>query len=158
MKKHVSGAPDTRPFAFFPKVGNLRSPSSNSPSQFFFWKSQIFLGRKIEDFFEGWRDEKGGTNLIWFATNFMNSSKWNFVIKKIKPCNSATYTEIVPVTVGWIPRNFKIFIFSLNCHFWGKITNMITGMNFRIFTKSPYINSAHFLKITISVIGLHSCW
>ena len=32
MKKHVSGAPDTRPFAFFPKVGNLRSPSSNLPS------------------------------------------------------------------------------------------------------------------------------
>ena len=36
------------------------------------------------------------------------------------------------LTIGWIPRNFKIFILSLNYHFWGKITKMIT-------TDSPYI-------------------
>ena len=40
------------------------------------------------------------------------------------------------LTIGWIPRNFKIFIISLNCHFWGKITKLITSV---IFTDSPYI-------------------
>ena len=30
---------------------------------------------------------------------------------------------------GWIPSNFKIFILSLNCHFWRKIRKMITGAN-----------------------------
>ena len=41
--------------------------------------------------------------------------------------------------VGWIPRNFKIFIWSINCHFWGKITKMITRMKFWIFTDGSCI-------------------
>ena len=40
--------------------------------------------------------------------------------------------------LGWIPRNFKTFTFSPNCHFWGKITRMITRVDSRIFTYSPY--------------------
>ena len=40
--------------------------------------------------------------------------------------------------VGWSPRNFKIFFFK-PCHFWRKITKMITRLNSRIFTNAPYI-------------------
>ena len=40
--------------------------------------------------------------------------------------------------IGWIPRNLKISNSSRNWHFWLKITFMITRVNSRIFTNSPY--------------------
>ena len=41
---------------------------------------------------------------------------------------------------GWIPTNFKTFIFSPKyAIFWGKITKMITRVNSRILTNSPYV-------------------
>ena len=42
------------------------------------------------------------------------------------------------IYLGWIPRKLKTFILSLNCHFWEKITSIITRVNSWIFTNSTY--------------------
>ena len=43
------------------------------------------------------------------------------------------------ITVGLIPRNFKILVFNQNLPFLGEITKMMTRVNSRIFTNLPYI-------------------
>ena len=47
---------------------------------------------------------------------------------------------------GWAKfREISLFSFScLICHFWGKITKIITGMNFRIFKNSSYLRFLRF--------------
>ena len=39
---------------------------------------------------------------------------------------------------GWIPRNLKFSFLIPNCHWWGKITKMITWMNTTILTDFTY--------------------
>ena len=61
---------------------------------------------------------------------------------RIKPTERQTLGVVQntnQVQLGSIPRNFKNFIFKAKLSFWGKITKMLTRMNFQIFTNSPYI-------------------
>ena len=55
------------------------------------------------------------------------------------------------IYIGWISRNFKTFIFKPELSFWGKITKMITRVHSRIFTNSPYMIFAIFMKTAISI-------
>ena len=61
---------------------------------------------------------------------------------------------LCPCLPGPLFRDIPNFSFSsLNCHFWGKITKMITRVNFWILTDPPYI---WFLKFAtkIAIIGM----
>ena len=66
----------------------------------------------------------------------------------LKPCLCHSQTPQI-WWVGWIPRKFKIGSFKhIVGIFLRKIIKMITRMNLRIFTNSPYI---WFLKMAVSV-------
>ena len=54
--------------------------------------------------------------------------------------------------IGWIPRNFEIFTFKPKLSFWGKISKVITRMNFRIFTNSPFIYDNWFFNEKVIVV------
>ena len=47
--------------------------------------------------------------------------------------------KLIALWLGWILRNFKIFIFKPKLSFLMKIAKMIAGANSRIFTNTPYI-------------------
>ena len=101
--------------------------------------------------------------LTWGYYNFL-SDKLSIVLRNVLTnfyATSAASTGYVgknlnghksrdiPTTqcVGWIPRNFKTFMFKPKLLFWGKITKMITWVNSWIFTNSPYLWFSKFSRI-----------
>ena len=80
------------------------------------------------------------------TTHFIISQVWTTVVFTSDfsrswlagPCQKS---GLVPMTFHWAEFRevSKHSFLSLNCHFWKKITKMVTRVNSRIFTKLPYI-------------------
>ena len=74
---------------------------------------------------------------VWTTVVFTFDSSWSWLAG---PCQKS---GLVPMKFHWAEfrevSKHSFLLNCLNCHFWKKITKMVTRVNSRIFTKLPYI-------------------